>query len=415
MSGGGTGASRLQAIEMLRVGAMLSVVASHATVSYMRVPTPEVLWAARDRATHGVFDTFFWISGVLLSIFFLVAGFSATALYDGRGPSAFLRDRGRRLLIPFLAAVLVILPSTFYVWAAGWWLDGRCTLDDIRRVKFAPEIQSQLFGPAHLWFLEYLIIYSAAYYVIRAAGRWWTIRLRRVPFGVSACEPSASGKAWPLGWFVAASTLILLVDVGAVANLHNSFVPAPARFLYHGVFFAAGALWLSRPGGLARFTAWGTTAGRLWLPIFVIAFLLFRRYLTAPLTGTERIFVPLAVAGFVWVSVLSSFGLAQRVSGHGGARFELLAAAAYWVYLVHLPIVGAIQLLLARQDGSPFLKFPLVLAITLAVTLWSYRRIVQGSAAAAWCGLTKPLSFRLAESQVQTVTRVATPVASPHG
>jgi peptidoglycan/LPS O-acetylase OafA/YrhL len=393
---------RLQSLELLRVGAMLTVVVSHATVSYMSLPTPELLWVVRDRSPSGVFDAFFWVSGVVLSVFFLVAGFSAAALYDRRGPSDFLRDRGRRLLAPFLIAGSVILPLTFYVWAAGWWLDGRCTLNEIRRVRFAAEIQSQLFGPVHLWFLEYLIIYSGVYWLVRAGGEWWTTRF---------ATPARVDIAWPARWFVAASVLVLLIDVGAVANLHNSFVPAPMRLLYHGLFFAAGATWLRRPGAIDRLASFGRVATFLWVPVFVVVAVLFRLYLMRPLGGMERMLLSLSIALFVWVSVVGAFGLAQ-VAGQRGLRIELLMAASYWVYLVHLPLVGALQLALARVDASPFLKVPAVVAVTLAVAVWSYRRLVQGSAWGAWFGFTRVLPMQVIEPQSSAAAAIASTISA---
>jgi glucan biosynthesis protein C len=105
MSSGAPVHGRHPTIELLRVGAMLAGLTAHAAVSYMRLPIPELLWATRDRATSGVFDALFWVGSVALSIFFLVAGFSAAKLYERRGPSGFLRDRSRRLLVPFLMAL----------------------------------------------------------------------------------------------------------------------------------------------------------------------------------------------------------------------------------------------------------------------------------------------------------------------
>ena len=66
---------------------------------------------------------------------------------------------------------MIILPVTFYVWSPGWLISGRCTPKDVLRVRFAPDIQVEVFGPAHLWFLEYLFLMSLTDWLFARRGR----------------------------------------------------------------------------------------------------------------------------------------------------------------------------------------------------------------------------------------------------
>ena len=55
--------------------------------------------------------------------------------------------------------------------SCGWLLAGRCTLRQIRKLRFLdPQIRSEFFGPGHLWFLEYLLVMLLAYGLVR----WWS-------------------------------------------------------------------------------------------------------------------------------------------------------------------------------------------------------------------------------------------------
>ena len=141
---------RLPAMDALRAGAALAVVSMHAAVAYMDVQMPGLLWAIHDRSSNRLFDwVFWWCNGVSMPVFFLLAGFFAALVCDERGPGGFLWQRVKRLLLPFIARCILILPVTFYVWAGGWLLTGRCTAKQILRVQFDASIQQSLYGPAH--------------------------------------------------------------------------------------------------------------------------------------------------------------------------------------------------------------------------------------------------------------------------
>ena len=55
-----------------------------------------------------------------------------------------------------------------------------------------------------------------------------------------------------------------------------------------------------------------------------------------------------------------------------------LADASYWVYLIHLPLVGLGHLLLVRFPGLAPVKFCAVAGAVMAFGLWTYQRLVRG-------------------------------------
>ena len=54
-----------------------------------------------------------------------------------------------------------------------------------------------------------------------------------------------------------------------------------------------------------------------------------------------------------------------------------LADASYWLYLIHLPIVVACQVWVAQWPLHWALKYPFILAVTLAVLFASYYWLVR--------------------------------------
>jgi len=116
---------RIAAFDALRATAMMLVVVAHSAMAYVRVWPPRLLWAIRDPSRAMAFDALFWASvSVAMLAFFLLSGFCAARIYETRGPDGFARDRGRRIVGPFLLGAATILPPSLVVWSLGWLATG---------------------------------------------------------------------------------------------------------------------------------------------------------------------------------------------------------------------------------------------------------------------------------------------------
>jgi peptidoglycan/LPS O-acetylase OafA/YrhL len=361
---------------------MLLVVVAHAALAYVELRIPRLLWAVRDPARSWVFDALFWASvSVAMPAFFCLSGLFAAKIIAERGPGGFARDRARRIGMPFLAALVTVLPLSLVAWSAGWLRSGRCTWPQLRNMRFLdPVIRSELIGPAHLWYLEYLIVLLALFGLAR---RW-----RRRGSGLEV------GGGWllhPLAPLAAAVPTALILWAGharlgvdGVADLRNSFLPAPFRWAHHAWFFLVGT-WLhghrDRLDRLAR--QWWWRLG-LCVPVFVVRFGLLQRDLQTPLQGAESGALAAAGALFGWLALFGSIGLFQRLLNRPRPAVRYVADASYWIYLVHFPIVGLLQVDLARSPLPGGLKFAIVLATTLALGFASYQTLVRRTGIGRW-------------------------------
>jgi glucans biosynthesis protein C len=374
---------RYHAFDALRGTAMFLVIGLHAAIGYVSRDIPGVLWCVRDAPTIALFDWFCWWSmGVSNPLYFTIAGFFAVGLYDSRGFRAFLVNRARRILIPFLVGVVTVLPVCLCVWIYGWLVSGRCTWRQALKLKFLdPLLHSERMGTAHLWFLEYLIVMLLAYGVAR---RWGD---GRIPFRSSlrTSMKFVLGSRWrPL--LLAAPTTALLwysrhrLGVDAALDRHNSFLINPVKFLYHGAFFAVGAGLYRMRHDLDRLERTGPLYLVLSLPVFVARAWLLGHDWTIPLVGAWPWLLALTGAVFAWLIVFGFIGTALRLVTKSQPALRYLADSSYWIYLIHMPILGLIQVDLYRLPGHALWKFPLVLAGTLAVGFASYQTLVRHTA-----------------------------------
>ena len=347
---------------------MIAVVVAHAAAAYLSTPVPGLLWAVRDPSNSRLFDGLFW-GGVStgLPLFFTISGFLAAKSYEEKGVRGFLADRFRRIALPFLISVSTVLPLCYVVWWLGWVVTGRAGIHSLLRFRFADrEISAYFAGPAHLWFLEYLILILLGY----------GLSLKAFARGAISARPTWIFR--PFAPFVVAVPTTLILWLGQrrfgldpVMDMRNWFVPDPYRIAHHAWFFIVGTLMYA---GRAEFGSL-VRVGWLWLGlsplIFAARFTMIEQALVKPLSNTDRWGLAVSGALFGWFLVFGALGVAQRWCARPNRFARWLADRSYWVYLIHFPIVGLIQVRLWTVGWAAPLKFILALSLTLAIGLLS--------------------------------------------
>jgi peptidoglycan/LPS O-acetylase OafA/YrhL len=346
-------AARDAAIDRLRIAAMLAGVAMHAAAAYMTRPVSGMPWLVHEPARSGVADVVFWWGrAAQVQLFFFIAGLVSVRAYADRGPRAFAIARLKRIGIPLSAAIVFVLPLVAAVWGYGWFASGRAAWSEVLSWQFADgEIAGNRLGPAHLWFLEDLLmlaLLTAACW--RAAGAKRPLRL-----------PAGAG----------AILLPILIGIGvimarpaAVLAFSNSFVPDPFRLIYGATFFAAGMSFASAgvaPASVAVGIGLAAAGGVAAVTLAAAA--------TAAIDVSPAL-LALLVVSTAWLTIAAALCLAHAVRGKLSPLGSRLARASYAIYIVHLPLVGALQLLLYRRVADARLAL-LVVFVLSAVLAWA--------------------------------------------
>ncbi|MEW5740014.1 MAG: acyltransferase family protein [Myxococcota bacterium] len=350
---------RYDGLDVVRAGAMLLGVCYHAAYAY--VPDIGRWYFVTDVASSPGFLT---LVGVLhafrMQLFFSLAGFFAHLVLERRGPRGFLVDRSRRLMVPFAFALPLMLTADVLV--RRW---------SLAEGVMSPDFPAQgavQWAPSHLWFLEYLFLFSVAAWGLARVGwegqraaRWLSLALR-VPEVLLLA-------AAPLG--------LALMQWGEVKPA-LSFLPEPHALFHYGAFFALGwVLWLARDAVevLVRRGWWMAAVG------LALAWYVFSRPLQWQPWGH---FLGGVVPVLVTVGCL---GLAFRVPPATRPWLRFLVESSYWVYLVHFPVVLALQVLVAKWAWPAGLKYALVVGATFALAFASFRLLVYRSGLGPWLGV----------------------------
>ncbi len=368
--------------------AMLLGVVLHAIVAYMHRPMDRLIWPVQESTEHRVLDAVFWaIHGFRVPLFFVVSGFFAAMLIGRRGPRAFLKNRWSRIGVPLVAATFTVLPVMYLIWSWGWVERGWAAPEHIVHVRFGPAVQPNLYGFAHLWFLEYLLIYCVGLWALRSA------RVRPVlPAGMAKALVSGPWRGVVLAAFAAAP---IAVWPDALLNFHNGFIPSPGLFLHQLAFFVAGVVLFSLRGAIAKIGrgAWFEVAVAVGAGVWFV-----RLVLRDPPADTlqDRIMLAAAVSLF---AAFASFGLIavglrvfERLGGLGRiGRF--LADGSYWVYLTHPPWIGLAVVLMYERPMPTWVKAVIAAAVGAAGTLATFA-VVRNARWVQRVGVYRPPSPR---------------------
>jgi len=388
-------ATRFHGFDALRGGAMLLGIVLHAAITHMDRRMNGLVWPLDDQVRHAGFDIlFWWIHGWRIPLFFVMAGFFAAMLARRRGSAGLIKHRIDRILKPVAVASVTLLPIMYFAFAWGWLAEGRTYWEEVLQADFDdPFIENHFLGPAHLWFLYYLFIYSVVY--------WALLKVRGDRTGHDEPALSRLGRRLftsPLRpvWFALPTFLFLLAAPDFYLGYHH-IVPQSlgaagyelAQLVYQGWFFLAG-VYLFR---LRREMEPIKRHAGVYLGLAFVAF--SNCYMNAQVamfaedTGqsvqfTTRLVLAASTALFCWLMIWGLTGLGLTVLAKPRYWVRWLSDSAYWVYLVHLPIVVVLMIAMRNWPIGPWAKFAIIVAVTSALTLLRYRYLVRYTLIGRW-------------------------------
>ena len=337
----------------------------HAGIAYQVAPLPGLVWATRDPAGSLAVDfVTWWIDGFIMPLFFVLSGFVAYGLMRRKGPRAFLRHRTRRVLGPLLLGCVLILPLDLYVWLLGWAAEGKIPLQKLRSLKVEGPLAEGLWGLSHLWYLQYLWLFCAA-----AGGVMWLANWRRKDHfasqGDTTGEEATSDRWRPpphsLLWtryaddmyvaLLAISALALWWEPQLVIGFRHSWWPLPENVLFYLPWFVIG--WMMAARLRNRRMARGEWRLIASFGLFAALWPLIHQHVAVELAGEARIVLVTLFVLHAWLAVTGWFGVCLRWLDHEPpAVVKYVAAASFWIYLLHHPVVGLAQASL-RTMGIP--------------------------------------------------------------
>lgn len=371
---------RMYGLDALRGVAMTLGIFLHGSVAYKQ-GYHYGEWVFDTQYQSYFFDWFYlWINSFRMQTFFLLAGFFARMLIGKIGLIQFSKNRLKRIGLPLVFSYFTILPLTL----APFLFTVVFTIGNPWQQLYEFYIRffslRAHFGFMHLWFLQHLLLYYGALIIM--------LYLVKSNHTISTWAGGMLPKNKRINSF--AFLTLTSIALGCISQFFSTalpsiwtgfIIPIP-QMLYYLFFFALGWILENRRELFNSFS----NNYRAFLVTATIISLITLSILNRPdiiqarnyeIIGLKFLFglqTMLLIVGFI--------GLFNGVFNKPQPFWKYIADSAYWVYLIHLPIVLTTQLVLLDSPIPGYLRFYIVIAVTIILSFSTYQYFIRYS----WVG-----------------------------
>ena len=370
---------RYHGLDALRGMAMLLGIVLHAALPYM--PNVEAFWPADESSSHVINTIFQFIHIWRMPLFFILAGFFANLIISKKSWKSWWGNRLLRIGLPIIVFFPVMSLTLPWIFKYGKTGDFIFFYSDVGQ-------------PFHLWFLWQLMIFVISTAIFRLPyllGVGVVNGLNRIGLGFIGGVFRKS-KSVLSGILFRSRFPIVFIIVCSVINL-----PTGGELILNpiasGLYFAIGY-------SLYRNSSLFTFLKAHWRYYFLAGIVSFTLYMilesknlvtdiySADLTGDEYLraisepFAAITVSIKIICAVLFSYafiGLAENRFGSYNAKLRFISDGAYWMYLIHLPIVTLITFFMFNLHMPIEIKFLIAIVMTSIICMGTYKYFVRST------------------------------------
>ena len=388
---------RVHALDNLRASMMWLGIVLHVAVNHLSGPA---ILPFKDRDTSMFADmTLMFIHAFRMPVFFVLAGFLAAMMVDTRGVQAMLRNRVRRIALPFavfwplMFVAMVVLTLMFrHMMATGTF--GLAMTDAPKAVAGRPMLNTM-----HMWFVYYLFWLCMLAGLLCAFEHAIPARLKL------AVQKLFEGLATHWWGFVFLAIPMAVIGTGYRAGMlapTGSFIPNINELVHNGMFFVVGwTVYRLRDVLLAQYArhCWKFAFGGLLA--YSASGFLFQTFLKDPASIPHIEFWIAYVYGSAsWLWSIALIGLFVRYLPTQNRVLRYLSDSSYWVFLVHMLGTMGFGILLYNAPFGALAKMGINVLATTAACLLTYHLFVRTT----WIGVLLNGTRRLPAVAPEAVT-----------
>ncbi|MFN8012546.1 MAG: acyltransferase [Holophagaceae bacterium] len=300
---------------------------------------------------------------VRMPLLMLIAGTATAFALSKRGVGAFAWDRVKRLLLPLVFGMLVIVPPQIWVergwkgeYGGSYWSFWPSVLQGVPYPKGSTSWH-------HLWFVAYLFTFCMAALPLFA----WFRRERGRAFLARVESFLARGAHH---WWIAAAIFGARFLLRNHPETHDLFHD-PKNLAFYGGLFLAGHLLGRLPRLGERLVA--LRQWNLLIALGLLAALLPPGEFSFP-------FEHLALYAFVWSSLCAALGYAQARVTTAKPWLACAQSRAYPFYILHQSVIVVLGWWMLRWNLGPWAFFAALTLLSFLLTL----ALCEAAAASSW-------------------------------
>lgn len=306
-----------------------------------------------------------------MATFFLVSGYFTAMVASRNSLGTFLRNRGRLILVPLVAGVLLLNPITN--WLIQLYHGGGESLSDFVNGGWRLPLPGPVVWHLHLWFLISLFVYAML----------TPLLLRVASTDLATGLVARLERAGPFLHLFGLTVLVALSVVvlrGIADQLLVPFLPERAHFLVQATsnflaYFAAG-LFAFRHSALYEAMHRLFWAG---LVLFGAAYMLQPLVADDMPRWLERGTYWTARTGFIFLIVCGLLAVARRLVTRGSPLLGRMTDGVYSFYIFHFLMIYVIANLLRPFTDNPYLTYGAILVIGYPLLFLVHERLIAPS------------------------------------
>jgi glucans biosynthesis protein C len=308
-----------------------------------------------------------------MQTFFLLAGFFAHILIAKRGLIDFTKNRLKRIGLVLLLSYFTILPLTLAPYLLIVEFTGSDKWQQLIDFYFRFYTFRAHSGVMHLWFLQHLLIFYGLFISTLYLINKWDIKL-------ITWRNKMGFRPTVYNFLFISSVLLGIISQlfkTSLPSIWTGFIIPLPQLLYYLFFFVLGwmleekrGLFLSFSDSYKLFLIVGTMLN--FLILYLVNSEIVELHSTYFLSGLKFLFsiqTMLLTVGFI--------GLFNGTVKKSKPFWSYIADSAYWVYLIHMPIVLTTQLLLLNSPVPGLLRFPVVILVAVVISFSSYHFFIR--------------------------------------
>lgn len=275
-----------------------------------------------------------WVPMAMLNIWripllFFVSGMGVSFAMRKRNFKELIKERSKRILLPFIFGVFAIVPLHIILW----------------QKYYSQDISYPFLNPSHLWFLGnifmYLLILSPIFFYLKKYENGKVVRI------LQRILRNPLGLLFVIGSFVIEAVIINPQSFELYALTKHGFFLGLIAFLFGFVFVISGnAFW-------ENVLKWKWLYLSIALSFSLVRIFLFEFKLPNALMPIESC---------SWIFAL--FGIAYQYLNKPSKTLTYLSEGAYPIYIIHMAFLYLGSYLIFPLKISVLLKFPLTVLFT---------------------------------------------------
>lgn len=358
--------SRQPYLDWLRIMAILGVLVFHSAMAFVA----EWEWHLKNKETSYLLMEFnFWLSRFRMPLLFFISGTVTYFMLKNRSGSSFIRLRFRRLFVPLLFGMLVIVPPQLYMERLTQGFEGSLFDFYPKVFEFEPYPNGN-FSWHHLWFIFYLFVYD----IVFTSVFKWSMSEKGKRF-LQKLEWLAKGKNI---YLVMLPGIIIFTSLVQQYPETNDFIHDLCYVFYWLFFLLGGFFCIANPKCMDSIERNRRTSFALaFLTILLINYLRWNDLEPENENGWTTYAYLSTYAMTAWFWVMTAVGYGKKYLNRKTKVLDYLNQAVYPFYILHQTVIVVIVYYVIQVQESILMKYLFTVVLSFIVSVSIYHLFIR--------------------------------------